>query len=37
MRGTELHRNFVLQSEVFCISINRSYWAFEGELLCLKD
>ena len=25
------------ESEDFCISSNRSYWAFEGGLLCLKN
>jgi hypothetical protein len=44
MRGTEFHRDFVLQSENFFISINNSYlsfvvglrgtdWAFEGRRL----
>jgi hypothetical protein len=34
MRGVELYRNFVPQSKDYCISINNSYWAFEGGLLC---
>ena len=31
MQGTELYRDFVPQSEDFCISINSSDWAFEGD------
>jgi hypothetical protein len=30
MRGAELYRGFVPQSEDFYISINRSNWAFVG-------
>ncbi len=30
MRGTELYRGFVPQSEDSYISSNRLYWAFEG-------
>jgi len=37
MRGAELYRDFVPQSEDFRISINRSYRAFEGGLLCLRN
>ena len=25
------------ESEDFCISVNRSYWAFEGGLLCVRN
>ncbi len=28
MRDTQLYRGFVPQSEDFCISSNRLYWAF---------
>jgi hypothetical protein len=31
MRGTELYRGFVPQSEDFYISINSSYWVFAGK------
>jgi len=31
MRGAELYRDFVPQSEDFCTSSNRSYWTFEGD------
>ena len=37
MRGAEPYRGFVPQSEVFCISINRPYQAFEGGLLCVEN
>jgi hypothetical protein len=37
MRGAELYRNFVPQSEDFLIPINRSYRAFKVELLCLRN
>ena len=31
MRGAEMYRDFVPQSEEFYISINRSYWALVRE------
>jgi hypothetical protein len=37
MRGAELYRVFVPQSEDFIISINRSYRTFKVELLCLRN
>jgi hypothetical protein len=37
MRGADLYRVFVPQSEDFRISINRSYQAFEGVLLFLRN
>jgi len=33
MQAQSYNRNFVLQNEDFCISINRLYWAFEGRRL----
>ena len=30
MKGTKLYRDFVPQNEYFFISMNRSYWTFEG-------